>query len=305
VTERRRRVIRSQQTKPPPQILRPTERNSSSMLDLYSIFRLTMARLTSISRCMRRLQANLAYLAAIADRSHKPSSQIPPHPAIISAPPLSPLSKSSSKQTSKASPNQNTTTHSAVKSESPSDGSKPLHDTGATNGASNSNDTAPGSDGEEDRAVTLRALYAQLQALFPGVDPKKEPPIQSSAASRSGSQKSQGQNQAQAQPQGQGQANPRTNQVQNAMAAQAMQQQQQQAMQGAQANMAGMGMNAGMSMNMNMNTGMGMGSGMGVGVPMPMGMNPGMGGVMMPQHQQNQGQMMMPQSMGGPGMGNR
>lgn len=40
-------------------------------------------------RCMQRLQANLAYLAAIADRSHKPSSQIPSHPAIMVAPMLS------------------------------------------------------------------------------------------------------------------------------------------------------------------------------------------------------------------------
>merc|ERR1711977_736487 len=38
--------------------------------------------------CMRRLQANLAYLAAIADRSHKPDSQIPRHPATMTAPPL-------------------------------------------------------------------------------------------------------------------------------------------------------------------------------------------------------------------------
>ncbi|KAI9811075.1 MAG: hypothetical protein M1827_005657 [Pycnora praestabilis] len=37
--------------------------------------------------CMRRLQANLAYLAAIADRSHKPASAIPPSPAILDAPP--------------------------------------------------------------------------------------------------------------------------------------------------------------------------------------------------------------------------
>ncbi|KFY52138.1 hypothetical protein V497_08629 [Pseudogymnoascus sp. VKM F-4516 (FW-969)] len=50
--------------------------------------------------CMRRIQYNLAYLAAIADRSHKPSSQIPPHPAVISAPSLTPLPKSASSPTS-------------------------------------------------------------------------------------------------------------------------------------------------------------------------------------------------------------
>lgn len=35
---------------------------------------------------MRRLQANLAYLAAIADRAHKPASHIPPAPAIMAPP---------------------------------------------------------------------------------------------------------------------------------------------------------------------------------------------------------------------------
>ena len=35
---------------------------------------------------MRRLQANLAYLAAIADRAHKPASHIPAAPAIMVAP---------------------------------------------------------------------------------------------------------------------------------------------------------------------------------------------------------------------------
>lgn len=38
---------------------------------------------------MRRLQYNLAYLAAIADRHHKPSAQIPHHPVLMFAPPLS------------------------------------------------------------------------------------------------------------------------------------------------------------------------------------------------------------------------
>ncbi|KAH0547952.1 hypothetical protein GP486_008307 [Trichoglossum hirsutum] len=39
--------------------------------------------------CMRRLQANLAYLAAMADRSHKPGP-IPNFPAIMIAPPEMP-----------------------------------------------------------------------------------------------------------------------------------------------------------------------------------------------------------------------
>lgn len=37
---------------------------------------------------MQRLQSNLAYLAAIADRSHKPISTIQPHPQIMAAPTL-------------------------------------------------------------------------------------------------------------------------------------------------------------------------------------------------------------------------
>ncbi|MCJ1355017.1 MAG: hypothetical protein MMC33_005008 [Icmadophila ericetorum] len=37
--------------------------------------------------CMRRLQSNLAYLASIADRLHKPPGSIPPCPAIMDAPP--------------------------------------------------------------------------------------------------------------------------------------------------------------------------------------------------------------------------
>ncbi len=39
---------------------------------------------------MRRLQSNLAYLANIADRSHKPASAITNAPAIVDAPPQYP-----------------------------------------------------------------------------------------------------------------------------------------------------------------------------------------------------------------------
>jgi hypothetical protein len=135
---------------------------------------------------MRRLQANLAYLAAIADRSHKPSSQIPPHPAIISAPPLSPLpSKPQIKQSPKASPNENSNikTESTLSSET-------------ANGAANGTPINLGissSEEAEDRLETIKALYARLQALFPGVDPKKEPPIQ--AMNKSAQQKGQAQRQ--------------------------------------------------------------------------------------------------------------
>jgi hypothetical protein len=135
---------------------------------------------------MRRLQANLAYLAAIADRSHKPSSQIPPHPAIISAPPLSPLSpKFSMKQSPKASPNQNA--NIKVESTSSSETAN-----GAANGTLVDLD-AGGSEETEARAETIKALYTRLQALFPGVDPKKEPPIQ--AMNKNAQQKGQAQRQ--------------------------------------------------------------------------------------------------------------
>lgn len=37
---------------------------------------------------MRRLQANLAYLANVADRKHRPENPVPPFPAIMEAPVL-------------------------------------------------------------------------------------------------------------------------------------------------------------------------------------------------------------------------
>lgn len=161
---------------------------------------------------MRRLQANLGYLAAIADRSHKPSSQIPPHPAIISAPPLSPLPpKPHTKQSPRASPNQNPNvkTESTASSETAN---------GATNGTPLELD-ASGSEETEDRSDTIKALYARLQSLFPGVDPKKEPPIQ--AMNRNTQQKGQAQRQN---------TNPGQNQMPGQGQGGAMPQQQAQAL---------------------------------------------------------------------------
>lgn len=104
--------------------------------------------------CMRRLQSNLAYLAAIADRSHKPSSQIPAHPAIMTAPSI-------------------TTKPFA---------SIPVPPAPAAAGGSPGNeakkeeaDELKPEDHNEDRAEGLRDLYKRLQDLFPGVDFKKEP----------------------------------------------------------------------------------------------------------------------------------
>ncbi|TAQ90021.1 hypothetical protein B7494_g1657 [Chlorociboria aeruginascens] len=100
--------------------------------------------------CMRRLQANLAYLAAIADRSHKPQNQIPSHPAIMNAPPLhsTPPSKSTSPPKSASKPSS----PSGITKEEPSDSK---------------------AEGEEKRLEVLRDLYKKLQTLFPGVNPNQ------------------------------------------------------------------------------------------------------------------------------------
>lgn len=91
---------------------------------------------------MRRLQANLAYLAALADKKSQgaPSAS----PAFLKAPPLNTRAKL------KPMPTQD----------------------GADNTNSPANNTA--SDREETSRY-LQDLYKKLQALFPGVDPNKEP----------------------------------------------------------------------------------------------------------------------------------
>jgi len=110
---------------------------------------------------MRRLQSNLAYLAAIADRSHKPSSQIPPHPAIMTAPsitPKPPLKCPSSDE-------------SETKEE---DSDKKKLD-----------------EQDEDRVEMLKDQYKKLQDLFPGVDPKKDPQMPSGARAQKQGEQSQ------------------------------------------------------------------------------------------------------------------
>ena len=160
-------------------------------------------------RCMRRLQSNLAYLAAIADRSHKPSSQIPPHPAIMSAPPLA--------------PKPSVTSPSGEKKEDPSEEKK--------------------SEENEDRIETLKDQYKRLQTLFPGVDPKKEPPIQSAnAAARAQAQAQMQAKQNQVQSQGTDQI--QAQKLQNDLLRQKMMQQQ-----AAQMQQQGMQMNQQMMQN--------------------------------------------------------
>ncbi|RTE82843.1 hypothetical protein BHE90_002620 [Fusarium euwallaceae] len=90
-------------------------------------------------QCMRRLQANLSYMAALADR--KPEVKVPPCPAYLSAPPL----------------------NLTLKLKAPALG---------PDGAENKID--PVADREE-RDKSIKDLYSRLQAAFPTIDPKKEP----------------------------------------------------------------------------------------------------------------------------------
>ncbi|KXH47184.1 hypothetical protein CSIM01_06466 [Colletotrichum simmondsii] len=94
------------------------------------------------SHCMRRLQANLAYLAALADR--KGNVQVPPSPAYLSSPPLNMALK---------------IRNSTPPGDIPENNPDPMTD-------------------REERSKYLSELYRKLQALFPNADPKKEPPLQ-------------------------------------------------------------------------------------------------------------------------------
>jgi len=110
--------------------------------------------------CMRRLQSNLAYLAAIADRSHKPSSQIPPHPAIMTAPSI--------------------TSKPALKFPFPDETETKEEDSDAKK-KENMEEL------DEDRVEVLKDQYKKLQDLFPGVDFKKD--AQMAAARQQAGQK--------------------------------------------------------------------------------------------------------------------
>ncbi len=97
-----------------------------------------------VFRCMRRLQANLAYLASLADR--KGAVPVGKGPQLLTPPSLN-LRIKLRGQTPTPTP--------------ASDSSEP-------------NKTDPNAD-LEDRDKYLKELYRRLQALYPGVDPKKEP----------------------------------------------------------------------------------------------------------------------------------
>lgn len=95
--------------------------------------------LTKTGRCMRRLQANLSYMAAMADR--KPEVKAPPCPAYLSAPHLNLSVKLRTQQLT-------------------IEGSENKVDPTADRG---------------ERYGAIKDLYHRLQGVFPGFDPKKEP----------------------------------------------------------------------------------------------------------------------------------
>jgi hypothetical protein len=88
---------------------------------------------------MRRLQANLTYMAALADR--KPDAKIPPCPAYLTAPPL------------------NLSLRLRAQPIAPEGVEYPLD---------------PVADREQ-RDQSIKELYERLQSVFPGFDPRKEP----------------------------------------------------------------------------------------------------------------------------------
>lgn len=94
------------------------------------------------TRCFKRLQANLAYLAAMADRPNKPASQVPTHPVWMSAPYLLPRTP----LTPQKSPHSVKTDGSGLAEE-----------------------------GYDQRIMAVTEMYQKLQSLFPDFDPTKEP----------------------------------------------------------------------------------------------------------------------------------
>jgi hypothetical protein len=88
---------------------------------------------------MRRLQANLAYMATLADR--KPDTKPSPCPAFLTAPNLT----------------------LSVKLRA-----QPIVPEGGDYKIDSVTD-------REERDIAIKELYARLQACFPGIDPTKEP----------------------------------------------------------------------------------------------------------------------------------
>jgi hypothetical protein len=107
-------------------------------------------------RCMRRLQANLGYLAVLADKERKLTQPSPPYPVYLKAPPL----------------------NTSIK----------LRQVQAPDGSEVKTDVSD----REDTAAYIGELYKKLQALFPDIDPNAEPSLrpagQAPNATKSGSQ---------------------------------------------------------------------------------------------------------------------
>ncbi|KAK4157348.1 hypothetical protein C8A00DRAFT_40312 [Chaetomidium leptoderma] len=99
------------------------------------------------NQCMRRLQANLTYMFALADRKGK--AQLPPSPAYLTPPPLNLQLKLKLPPSTPDDP-----------VDKPAD---PIAD-------------------RNERDQMLKNLYKRLQALYPGVDPRKEPAAQPAGA---------------------------------------------------------------------------------------------------------------------------
>ncbi|AEO60665.1 hypothetical protein MYCTH_74772 [Thermothelomyces thermophilus ATCC 42464] len=101
------------------------------------------------NQCMRRLQANLTYMFALADRKGK--AQLPPSPAYLTPPPLNLQLKLRVPPSTPGDP-----------IERPAD---PVAD-------------------RAERDQLLKSLYKKLHTLYPGIDPNKEPPAQPPAGVR-------------------------------------------------------------------------------------------------------------------------
>ncbi|KAK4125942.1 hypothetical protein N657DRAFT_568312 [Parathielavia appendiculata] len=99
------------------------------------------------NQCMRRLQANLTYMFALADRK----KGVPPSPAYLTPPPLNLQLKLKLPPSTPDDP-----------MERPED---PIAD-------------------RVERDQLLKSLYKKLQSLYPGIDPNKEPPAQPPAGAR-------------------------------------------------------------------------------------------------------------------------
>jgi hypothetical protein len=118
-------------------------------------------------QCMRRLQTNLSYLAALADK--KGALQAPPCPMYLKPPPL----------------------HTKVKLRP-----MPMQN---PDGADGKTEAKPEASDREETAKYMTDLYTKLQGLYPDIDSSKEPTYQV-PANRSNTTKPGAQTPSQASP---------------------------------------------------------------------------------------------------------